>query len=36
MTKVALASRGKQMAREIPNFNRKLFLYHLSRANPSG
>ena len=33
MTKVALASRGKQMAREIPNFNRKLFLYHLSRAD---
>ncbi len=33
MTKVALASRGKQMAHEIPNFNRKLFLYHLSRAD---
>jgi hypothetical protein len=33
MTKVALASLGKQMAREIPNFNRKLFLYHLSRAD---
>jgi hypothetical protein len=33
MTKVALASRGKQMAREIPNFNRNLFLYHLSRAD---
>jgi hypothetical protein len=33
MTKVALASRGKQMTREIPNFNRKLFLYHLSRAD---
>jgi len=33
MTKVALASRGKEMAREIPNFNRKLFLYHLSRAD---
>jgi zinc dependent phospholipase C len=33
MTKVALASRGKQMAREIPDFNRKLFLYHLSRAD---
>ena len=30
---MALASRGKQMAREIPNFNRKLFLYHLSRAD---
>ena len=28
MTKVALASRGKQMAKEIPDFNRKLFLYH--------
>lgn len=33
MTKVALASRGKRMAREIPDFNRKLFLYHLSRAD---
>jgi hypothetical protein len=33
MTKVALASRGKQMAKEIPDFNRKLFLYHLSRAD---
>jgi hypothetical protein len=33
MTKVALASRGKEMAREIPDFNRKLFLYHLSRAD---
>jgi hypothetical protein len=33
MTKVALATRGKQMAREIPDFNRKLFLYHLSRAD---
>jgi hypothetical protein len=33
MTKVALASRGKQMAREIPDFNRTLFLYHLSRAD---
>ncbi len=33
MTKVALASRGKKMQREIPNFNRKLFLYHLSRAD---
>lgn len=33
MTKVALASRGDKMAREIPNFNRKLFLYHLSRAD---
>jgi hypothetical protein len=33
MTKVALASRGDKMAKEIPNFNRKLFLYHLSRAD---
>jgi hypothetical protein len=33
MTKVALASRGKTMAQEIPDFNRKLFLYHLSRAD---
>jgi Zinc dependent phospholipase C len=33
MTKVALSSRGEQMAREIPNFNRKLFLYHISRAD---
>lgn len=33
MTKVALSSRGKQMAREIPNFNRKVFLYHISRAD---
>ncbi len=30
---MALASRGKQMQKEIPNFNRKLFLYHLSRAS---
>ncbi|PSH04982.1 MAG: hypothetical protein CXZ00_04375 [Acidobacteria bacterium] len=33
MTKVALATRGKQITREIPNFDRKLFLYHLSRAD---
>jgi Zinc dependent phospholipase C len=33
MTKVALASRGKKIQKEIPNFNRKLFLYHLSRAD---
>lgn len=33
MTKVALASRGKELAREVPSFNRKLFLYHLSRAD---
>jgi hypothetical protein len=33
MTKVALASRGKEMAKEVPTFNRKLFLYHLSRAD---
>jgi hypothetical protein len=33
MTKVALASRGKTLSKEIPNFNRKLFLYHLSRAD---
>lgn len=33
MTRVALLVRGKQMVREIPNFSRKKFLYHLSRAD---
>jgi len=33
MTRVALLVRGKQMVKEIPNFSRKKFLYHLSRAD---
>lgn len=33
MTRVALVLRGKQMAREIHDFNRKKFLYTLSRAD---
>lgn len=33
MTKVALATRGKQMAAEYKDFNRKKFLYNLSRAD---
>jgi hypothetical protein len=33
MTKVAIATRGKQMAAEIPNFNKKKFLYNLKRAD---
>ncbi len=33
MTKVALAWRGQQMAREIPSFDRRKFLYRLSRAD---
>lgn len=33
MTKVALATRGKQIAAEDHNFNRKKFLYNLSRAD---
>lgn len=32
MTKVALVTREKQMVKEYPTFNRKKFLYHLSRA----
>ncbi len=33
MTKVALLVKGKELQREIPNFNRRQFLYHLSRAD---
>lgn len=33
MTKVALLVKGDQLKREIPNFNRKKFLYHLSNAD---
>jgi hypothetical protein len=32
MTKVALVKRGKQMVKEYPTFDRKKFLYYLSRA----
>jgi len=32
MTKVALVTREKQIVKEYPNFSRKKFLYHLSRA----
>lgn len=33
MTKVALLVKGDELKREIPNFNREHFLYHLSRAD---
>lgn len=33
MTKVALLVKGDQLRSEIPNFNEKHFLYHLSRAD---
>ena len=33
MTKVALLVKGDELKREIPNFNRQHFLYHLSRAD---
>jgi hypothetical protein len=33
MTRVALLSRRKEIIRDTPNFNEKVFLYHLSRAN---
>lgn len=33
MTKVALLVKGDQLQREIPNFNRQHFLYHLSKAD---
>lgn len=33
MTRVALLVRGKEMVKEIPNFSRKKFLYHLSRTD---
>lgn len=32
MTKVALLVKGDELKREIPDFNRRHFLYHLSRA----
>jgi hypothetical protein len=33
MTKVALLAKGDELQREIPNFNREHFLYHLSKAD---
>jgi Zinc dependent phospholipase C len=33
MTKVALLVKGDELKREIPNFNREHFLYHLSEAD---
>ncbi|MGB8885721.1 MAG: zinc dependent phospholipase C family protein [Candidatus Korobacteraceae bacterium] len=33
MTKVALVAKGDQLQKEIPNFNRQRFLYHLSKAD---
>jgi hypothetical protein len=33
MTKVALLVKGDELRREIPNFNRRRFLYHLSNAD---
>jgi hypothetical protein len=33
MTKVALLVKGDQLQKEIPNFNRDHFLYHLSKAD---
>ncbi len=33
MTKVALLVKGDELKREIPNFNRQRFLYHLSKAD---
>jgi len=33
MTKVALLVKGDQLQREVPNFNRQHFLYHLSKAD---
>jgi hypothetical protein len=33
MTKVALLVKGDELKREIPNFNRQHFLYHLSNAD---
>ena len=33
MTKVALLVKGDQLRREVPNFNRQHFLYHLSKAD---
>lgn len=33
MTKVALLVKGAELEREVPDFNRQHFLYHLSRAD---
>ena len=33
MTRVALLVKGDELKREIPNFNREHFLYHLSKAD---
>ncbi|MGO9518483.1 MAG: zinc dependent phospholipase C family protein [Candidatus Korobacteraceae bacterium] len=33
VTKVALAAKGDQLQQEIPDFNRRAFLYHLSDAD---
>ena len=33
MTKVALVVKGDELKREIPDFNREHFLYHLSKAD---
>ncbi len=33
MTKVALLVKGDELSREIPNFSRQRFLYHLSKAD---
>jgi hypothetical protein len=33
MTKVALLVKGDELRREVPNFNRQRFLYHLSKAD---
>ena len=33
MTRVALLVKGDQLKREVPNFNREHFLYHLSKAD---
>lgn len=33
MTKVALLVKGDELEREVPNFNRQHFLYHLSQAD---
>jgi hypothetical protein len=35
MTKVAILVKGDELKREIPNFNRQQFLYHLSKADYS-
>ena len=33
MTKVALLVKGDELSREVPNFSRQRFLYHLSKAD---